>query len=284
VFGNNELRFRISDNRHKLKKKVTTTMMVPSSFKIATVALLLLPGVAGFFISNPQKQQQATTILCATTKATEATAFFESPAWLPIRQELDQVPLFTCANGQGQPLAYQLEIAKEGGETKTMTVPFFYTDVEDALRELETAKQEHVHLEEGLDIIPIGLGGAFHMWSLDQAVIVPNKNAILQAGAPPNANPIGQEIPLFVCMDVSQTNEQGRPVLPLFMTLEEANAAVMEAAEAEGGDPGELEVTSLGLSRAVELLAKTIGDDTAPTFHFIPPASSIRHIQGYLAN
>lgn len=28
-------------------------------------------------------------------------------------------------------------------------------------------------------------------------VIVPNKRSIIQAGAPPNANPMGQQVPLF---------------------------------------------------------------------------------------
>lgn len=35
----------------------------------------------------------------------------------------------------------------------------------------------------GLDIIPFPLGKTFQMWAQDKAVIIPNKEAIQQAGA-----------------------------------------------------------------------------------------------------
>jgi hypothetical protein len=61
------------------------------------------------------------------------------------------------------------------------------------------------------------------MWAQDEAVIVPSKRAILQAGAPPGSNPIGQQVPLFACMEIMQSNEDGTcGVLPLFMDLDES--------------------------------------------------------------
>jgi hypothetical protein len=64
------------------------------------------------------------------------------------------------------------------------------------------------------------------------------------------------------------------------MVLEEAQAAMKMALEIDGGDPSDFEVVGLSLYRAVEMLA-TVPE--TPSFHFIPPASSIEHIRAYLS-
>ena len=164
-------------------------------------------------------------------------------------------------------------------DDKTFKVPFFYCDVEDAKTELDKSK-ENTGLD-GLDLIPFPLGVAFEMWAKDEAVIVPNKEAILQAGAPPGTNPVGQQVPLFACMDIMQQSEDGKALLPLFMVLEEANAAVSQAVEMDGGTADEFEVVSLSLQRAVEQLATV---PNTPAFQFIPPKSSVDYIQKYLSS
>lgn len=61
-----------------------------------------------------------------------------------------------------------------------------------------------------------------------EAVIVPSARAIMQARAPPGSNPIGQEVPLFACMEIMQSNDDGSGAMFLLsMDVEEANAAVI---------------------------------------------------------
>jgi hypothetical protein len=241
---------------------------------------------------------------------------FQSAGWKPIQANLDRLPLFTCANPEGQPLAYTIErINSETGEKEVYTVPFFYCDVDDALEELakvqkatstttitttELKGDDDNNKRAGLDLIPFPLGKAFQMWATDQAVIVPNQRAIVQAGAPPNSNPVGQHVPLFCCMELMQSSSSSQssspksedprddddnapPVLPLFMTKEEANAAVAEAVQLSGGTTtvDELEVVSLSLNRAVTLLA--LSPEDTPAFQFIPPKKSLQFIAEYLS-
>jgi|UniRef100_A0A7S2XN35 hypothetical protein len=203
-----------------------------------------------------------------------ADSLFQSDGWKNIQNDLDRVPIFCCANEQGHPLAYSIDM----GDGKAFTVPFFYCDVDDALEELRKAK-ENTKLEQ-LDLIPFPLGKAFQMWAKDQAVIVPNKEAIVQAGAPPNTNPIGQQVPLFACMEIMQQNEKGQDVLPLFMSLDAANDAVKQAVEMDGGKVEDLEVVSLSLQRAIELLA-TVPE--TPAFQFMAPPKSYTYIEEYLS-
>jgi hypothetical protein len=113
------------------------------------------------------------------------------------------------------------------------------------------------------------------------SVIVPNKKSVIQAGAPPNVNAIGQQVPLFACMEIAQENESGRPVLPLFLELDDANDAVTQAVSFDGGREEDFEVVCLNLSEAVSQLANAKEDQNA--FHFVPPASSLEHIRDYLS-
>ena len=116
--------------------------------------------------------------------------------------------------------------------------------------------------------------------SLCKSVIVPNKKSIIQAGAPPTANPMGQQVPLFACMEIAQENDSGRLVLPLFLELDDANEAVSQAVSFDGGKAEDFEVVGLNLPQAVNLLANA---NEEQAFQFVPPASSLRHIRDYLS-
>jgi hypothetical protein len=242
-----------------------------SYFPVATIlaAIFLCNASSAFVIvKNP-----APAVHKLSAEVKDSGELFTSDGWKSIQQDLDRVPIFCCANEKGQPLAYTVEI-----EDATYTVPFFYCDVEDAQAELELAKNS-TGIGEEIGIIPFPLGKAFEMWAQDQAVIVPNKEAILQAGAPPGSNPIGQQVPLFACMDIMQANEVGGGVLPLFMVLEEANTALELALKMDGGDIDEFEIVSLSLQRAVQLLA-TVPE--TPAFRFMAPDKSLKYINDYL--
>jgi len=224
----------------------------------------------------PSPFRPSSSSLSSTGGANVKKGLFEMEGWPPIRDDLNRVPIFCVATKEGNPLAYQVNI-----NDAEYTVPFFYCDVKDALKELDGAK-DSTKLE-GLDILPFPLGKAFELWCKDEAVIVPSLEAVLQAGAPPGTNPVGQQVPMFACMEVMEEDEEtGTAKLPLFMALEDANNAVQAAMEAEGGGSGggDLDVVCLSLSGAVEQLA-TIPE--TPGFHFVPPLSSMKYISDYLS-
>eukprot|EP00980_Cylindrotheca_fusiformis_P028594 scaffold22613_cov126-Cylindrotheca_fusiformis.AAC.14 len=235
-----------------------------------TSAMITAKTVQPVFAASSQEEEE-------TKKATPSSALelFASEGWGPIKKDMDSVPTFCVSNKEGKPIAYAITINDD-----TFQVPFFYCDVDDAKDELAKAKEANSELAAEMDLIPFPLGVAFEMWSKDQAVIVPSAEAIKQAGAPPGTNPIGQPVPLFACMDIMQETSDGKGALPLFLDMEEANGAVKEAVDSDGGSSDDFEVVSLSLNRAVELLATVPG---TPGFQFIPPQSSIKHINEYLS-
>ena len=83
-----------------------------------------------------------------------ANELFSSDGWESICADLDQLPIFTVANEQGQPIAY--EVVRKG---ESLRVPYFYVDIGDALNALKSAR-ETIQLP-GMDLIPFPLGQAF---------------------------------------------------------------------------------------------------------------------------
>ena len=204
---------------------------------------------------------------------------FETDGWKRIENDLDRFPIWTVATADGDPLAYTVTVPAQS----TYTVPFFWCDVSDALQELENSRA-NTQLD-GLDIIPFPLGTAFKMWVGDSAVIVPSRASILQAGqgesgasSASNSSPIGQQVPMWTCLEISEEDEEtGRPLLPIFMALDDANAAVTEAVRTDGGKLDDFEVVCLSLNGAIEQLV-TVPEET-PSFHFIPPSTSMDYIE-----
>ena len=123
-----------------------------------------------------------------------------------VKALLDRLPVFTVANEQGQPLQY---------EADGKPLALLYADVDAAKSELKSAKEEHPSL--GLDIVPMGLGEAFQLHRTGAAVLIPSQDSMEAAGAPKGASPLGQELPLFACMEMAVQGEDGKPVLPLFL-------------------------------------------------------------------
>ena len=176
--------------------------------------------------------------------------------------------MFTVANEQGQPLQY---------EADGKPLALLYADVDAAKSELKSAKEEHPSL--GLDIVPMGLGEAFQLHRKGDAVLIPSQDSMEAAGAPKGASPLGQELPLFACMEMAVQGEDGKPVLPLFLDRGEAQRAVEDAMAADDGD-ATLEIVGLSLHKALEQLVS----QESSAFSFVPPASSLAHIQSYLEN
>lgn len=222
-------------------------------------------------IERPSLSSTTTSNQDATPSDPEA--LFEMEGWKNIADDLHQFPLFAVAASEGIPIAYHVTLNEE----TTYNIPFFFCNVDEALQELDHAKQ--INQNSDMQLIPFPLGTAFRLWCTDQAVIVPSLASIRQAGAPPGTNPIGQTVPMWACLEISEEMEDGKPRLPIFMDLEDANAAVMEAVGADGGKLDDFEVVCLSLSGAIEQLATV--PEKSPSFHFIPPSSSMKYIEEY---
>jgi len=242
------------------------------NLKIAAVALVGVLSVANGFVVQ-RRPAVAMPPLQATPEGSNQERrerLFGSEGWPAIKEDMNTVPVFCCANGEGQPLKYQVQ---------DYQVAFFFCDVEAAKVELVKAKKETSIA--GLDIVPYPLGEVFQMASENQAIIIPSAESLAAAGAPAEVDPVGQQIPLFACMEIMQELEDGTAVLPLFFKLEEAQAALGMAIKEDGGEVSEFEITGLSLEKAVEALV-TVPE--TPAFQFITPADSIEHIQKYLSD
>lgn len=80
-------------------------------------------------------------------------------------------------------------------------------------------------------------------------------------------------------MEIAEEGPDGKPRLPLFMALEDANAALKEAVQTDDAKLEDFEVVCLSLNRAIDQLAST----EAAAFRFLPPSKSMKYISDYLS-
>ena len=234
------------------------------------LTLQLITQIGAFTIHQFSPSTPSKTQLKAAPSSVE-DLLSKPQVWDPIKKELDHVPVFSCANDQGQPLQYSL------GDKP---VAFFFCDIDAATAELEKAKSETKL--DGLRILPFPLGEAFEMGGKQMAAIVPSANSLEAAGAPAGLNPIGQQVPLFGCMEIVSNQPDGTTMTPLFFTFEEAeNAMKMALGEAgvnAGGDK-KFEVTVMPLVKAVQVMAS----DEQKSFIFEAPTSSLDYLRNSMS-
>ena len=84
-------------------------------------------------------------------------------AWQSLSAQLDQLPVFTVANAEGQPLQYEID-----GKPKAL----FYADIEAAKKELEAA--QGMYPDIGCDLIPVGVGSAYKLSCEGKAELLPS--------------------------------------------------------------------------------------------------------------
>ena len=97
------------------------------------------------------------------------------------------------------------------------------------------------------------------------------QDELIAAGAPPDVNPMGQALPLFACMQISQDNADGVPCVPLFMSAAECKQrATMLSA---GSSP---EIVCYPLIAVVEELIEA---DGKPKFVFVAPGGSEQYVR-----
>lgn len=185
---------------------------------------------------------------------------------------LNKLPVFAIANNDKKPLTFKLSLGDE-------MMAIFYADVESAKAQLSDTKKSSPNLV--CDLITVGLGTAFKLASEGKAMIVPDTAELKAAGAPEGIQPMGLELPLFVCMKImaAPPGDGKRAVLPVYMSYSDCAKAISAA---QAACPSEtLEVTTLGLQSVFEQLTDPAFDKT---FKFIAPEASLHHCEHYLGN
>ena len=175
-----------------------------------------------------------------------------------LQSSLNNVPLFAVGNEEGKPLQYQVA-------GKSMAI--FYADVAAAKKQLTAALDQNPNY----DLVPVGLGSAVKLSCDGKAMVVPGLAELVAAGAPEDAQPMGQELPLFGCMEMARQNEDGTAFVPLFLSHSDCAAAVKEASE-----PGP--IVPLSLQGTLDQL----NDPASGSFTFEPPSASIIHVESYV--
>jgi len=213
----------------------------------------------------------ALLLAAAPPRARDCYAFAAldgNKGWEKLKLQLDRIPTFTVANSEGQPLQYEID-----GSPYAL----FYADIEEAQVELEASRKQYPDL--GCDLIPVGLGSAYQLNEDKQAKLIPGTAELKYAGAPQDVTAMGQALPLFACMEMSQETDAG-PSLPLFLSWADCAAAVKQATQLD--DPEEkLEIVGLSLPSVVERLGG-MGSDQPMAFLFIPDSRAVSYIQEYL--
>lgn len=148
-------------------------------------------------------------------------------------------------------------------------------DIEAAKEELQKAKDDTKL--EGLMLVPFPLGEVFEMGAKQMALIVPSAESIMAAGAPDGMDPVGQQVPLFGCMDLVENREDGSLNVPLFMSMGEAQEAMDMAMEGVGEeDKQKFRVTIIPLAGAVQMQASSGGEKS---FTYVPSRSSVDYLR-----
>lgn len=234
------------------------------SFVVLLTLTVLIDGFAPLQQQNFNPRVSNTELQDAPQSVEELLA---SPdIWGPLKETLNDVPAFACTNDQGQPLQYNV------GEKP---LAFFYLDISAAKAELVKAKKEVPDLE--LNLSPFPLGEVFEMGAKQMALIIPSQEGIESAGAPAGTNPVGQQVPLFGCMDMVETLPDGSSMVPLFLSQADADAAISMALESVSDDmKDKFEVNVFPLAGAVQMQAGTIGKRS---FSYVPPQSSLDYLR-----
>ena len=254
--------------------------------KSAVLLVLCTAWLSAAFLATPSRPPRA-ALARGRPRASSAPsapdgggALFESAGWAAGLKQLNRLPVFVVADERGAPL--------EAPAT-------YFADVDAGLAALAAARAARSGAAGVVvDLIPCGIGDAWRAQRERRARLVPSAAELEAAGAPPGAEPAGQDVPLFGCLQITKPGGPNgtTPVLPLFMSRADAQRAVdgaraLDAREAGEGaaaaDAPALEISVLSLSRAIELFAtqaEEVGD--AAGFEFVPASSSIAFIEDYI--
>jgi hypothetical protein len=116
----------------------------------------------------------------------------------------------------------------------------------------------------------------FEMAAKQMALIIPSQKSIEDAGAPSGMSPLGQQVPLFGCMDMTQNRPDGTSMVPLFLSMDEAKEAMDMALQAvPDEEKSKFDISVIPLAGAVQMQA-TRSDKS---FTYVPPTSSMDYLR-----
>jgi hypothetical protein len=234
---------------------------------------LLLP-VSSALLPPPLVRQPHDRLGRRRALRMDAASTVASDGWKALMAELDQVPVFVCANAAGQPLQYE----KEG-----RPLALFYTDLAQAQQELKERRQELPELD--LRLLPIGLGSAFKRASVGNAIVVPSAAELANAADPEADEPYGAGVPLFGCLAMRKphANREGVQAMPLFLCAADAESSRDAAAQMAAPGTQGLELLVIPLARALERMVEQPSDDGL-IYEIVPPGASVDFVRQFLAS
>ena len=229
------------------------------------------------------------------TRRTRVQMLAESPndgalsgdAWRVTMLELNAAPVFAFASEEGKMLQNGQELV------------LFFADIDHALLELQNACMDRP--EQGMKLMPVGLGVAYAAVRERKGIFVPGPSEVAAAQdlqlLPPEMattmladagleSPIVQwerdVVPVFGCFQMSRRRADGSRFTPLFLSSADAQkafdaaiAANPKRAEEEG-----MEVDCLPLEKVVTLAISGQGSSTGPWPRVLPPTKSTLYLQG----
>jgi len=217
---------------------------------------------------------QARPVLWPAHVPRTATAHCSSStAWsTALQKDLDEVPVFTCANRQGDPLGYE----RDG---KPLAI--FFADAARAKQELEIANGKFPEL--GLRVIGVGLGEAYKRTREGSALLVASAEALAGAGDDWD----DAQLPLYTCLTLSQEQPDGTAATPLFLCPNDARTSLenaISAAKAAGPLSSQmleaLQLMCTSLDTAIDVvLSGREKEVCGDRFLFLPPSKSISYLQ-----
>ena len=202
-------------------------------------------------------------------------------------QELNAAPVFAFTSEDGKMLQNGQELV------------LFFADIDHALLELSNARMDRP--DQGMKLMPVGLGNAFAAVSEEKAIFVPGPSEVaaaqdLQLGPAEMAadmlasagieSPVVQwerdVLPVFGCFQMTRRRADGSRFTPLFLSsadsqraFDAALAANPKRAEGEG-----LELDCLPLDKVVKLAVAGQDSSTGPWPRVLPPTKSTAYLQG----
>lgn len=205
---------------------------------------------AGPRVESNTKKAAASPTSAAAESRQHVALDFESDGWKLCEQLLSRVPVFIIVDRDRDPFQFTQEGEK---------VFFAFFDPMQAHAQLSSMCQSVPVLKGELDIMPMGLGTAYHAQAAGACLLIPNEADLREAGVPPDA----QVVPMFFFPELQ--DEEG--FTPVFPSLADAKGVMVEV--------GDMELTPISLDDAVEMLCRRDG----PQLQFVPPRTSIQYLQ-----
>ena len=198
--------------------------------------------------------------------------FFEQAGWATLEKELSEIPVFAVGDGRGRPLQSEFQ-----GQPKAI----FFMDVDEAQAQLDSVRGAYPGQE--LNIAPIGLDKAWKAQAKGDALLVPSKRDLKDAGMEvPADGPVISNMgcPMYACMDLEGNRLDGTPCVPLYVSRADAESAVKEVMatflmQKNGKEVPQMDISTISLDAVIQGMVTQGNTD----FRFMPSTAALHAIQ-----